>query len=377
MGVKDRPDFGFNEGHQDDMERVMSGKGNGKVKSLGTQDKTTDASTDFYDVTDVLAKSVPTEPDPDSILYKIESVYRKYRRLSGELTVFNIGPGILYARMSHDGVHVSEEVEIYEGETKQYNKVYEIRLRSPTANLRYRVTEYKVTSVSGQTFSGNRFKERRDRAGVILYQDDADSPTFKFEPSFIGTPGTILRSTDFAYSGDFSIRCIPGPIAGNATDIKYRHPDFHIGKVASQIHFSATVVPFTVILFINYHTGSFLYRGGIQIQNPINVVHATLLIEENTPNNFVIKSNQIPIFKAGSSFDSIKLTIDIASLQYVTAVINGTRFDISNLPLVPVTIETVSNHISAEFQNVNTFGTPTPPPVYFDNYIFTEDESLF
>ena len=111
----------------------------------------------YYDVTNFILTAQPAELDPDSNLYQEENVWKKYKRLSRKITVVNVGPGILYVRVSHDGVYTSEESIIFEGESKDFDEIYLIKLRSPTANLRYRFTEYNVTTVSGQQFSGSRF----------------------------------------------------------------------------------------------------------------------------------------------------------------------------------------------------------------------------
>lgn len=337
--------------------------------------------TDYYDIENVITISQPVELDPDSVLYQIESIHNRYGRLSKRLTIYNIGPGVLYVRVSHDGTTVSNEFILYEGEIKTYDNIYDVRLRSPSANLRYRVTEYDITSLSGQTFSGSRFKDRRDRSGVIVFQDDYESPTIKFESSAINVitslpvPGVIVKSLDTAFAGDFSIKTITGPIPvpvpNDATLIVYRHPDFHTGKVAAQFHFASSDALYLVGLVIDHYTGSILHRADIFF-----VTGATFgdLFLVNADGSLTRVASEIQTFPSRVSWNVIKLTVDIGLFEYVSAVVNGTRVDLAGIPLAQ-TPNTTSVHIAVQLQNITPSGGGAKT-VYFDNYIFTEDENL-
>lgn len=93
-----------------------------------------------------LANAVAAEPDTDNVSatgYVRVGIYDTLERISPVLYLINNGPGIIYARMSKNGQEFSFESPINEGEVKTYYNVYEIRLRSPTANTNYIVTEYE------------------------------------------------------------------------------------------------------------------------------------------------------------------------------------------------------------------------------------------
>ena len=335
----------------------------------------------YYDTTNVITTSQPVELDPESILYQSEDVWKKYKRLSRKITVVCVGPGILYVRSSHDGTYFSEESVIYEGQSKDYDEIYVLKLRSPSANLRYRVTEYNVSTVSGQQFTGSRFKERRDRNGVVVFQDDYESPIIKFE-TFTTTSGTgiITRSNVIAYAGDFSIRTQAGPSANypavDTVDMVYRHPDFHIGKIANQVNF-AVDPPLNTIAEVNLELD---YFDGTNKYFSIAAFDTLGRMFIATPNSIFpfyditfIKGGII-VFPSIFSWNLMKLTIDIAALKYVAAFVNGQRIDLSgfDLPKIPSLLAT---HIVSIVQNT-TIQKGNPQDIYFDNYLFTEDETL-
>jgi hypothetical protein len=319
----------------------------------------------YYDSSSIIITSQPAELDPDSILYQEENVWKKYKRLSRKITAVNIGPGLLYIRLSHDGTYFSEETVILEGESKDFDEIYVLRLRSPTANLRYRVTEYNITTVSGQQFSGSRIKDRRDRDGVIVFQDDMESPTLKFVPAIIGA-GTVTRSTDTAYIGDFSLKMVTGANPGDRSDAKYFHTDFHRQKVGIQVQFASASNQYDIDLAIQYEDGINQYTGDVFVTvsgstNSFELVGGIVL---STDNN---------ITSAITAWNSMKLVIDISTKKFVSAIINGTKIDLSGFNLVVLPF--VGAKYIQTFIGLASTAAGSVATAYFDNYIMTEDET--
>lgn len=379
---RNRPDFGFNEGKKESMDKFFNmsnlqenNQNQGNQNSQGEQ--IVPETTDRFDVENVITIAQPVELDPDSNLYQIESIYKKFNRLSNKLNIYNVGPGILIIRISHDGISASKEFILYEGEVKTYDKIYEVRLRSPSANLRYRVTEYDISTISGQTFSGSRYKDRRDRSGVIVFQDDYESPTIKFETSIINSvtglpvPGTIVRSLGTAYAGDFSIKTITNINENDSTFIIYRHPDFHAGKVAAQFHFASSEGLYLVGSVIDHYTGSIRHRADIFFVGGTTFGDLFLV---NADGSLTKVASGIQTFPSIVSWNVMKLTIDMGLFEYVSATINGTRIDLTGIPLAQ-TPNPTSVHIASLIQNSSPSGGGAKT-VYFDNYMFTEDENL-
>lgn len=107
-----------------------------------------------------LAISILNDPGPDNVSatgYTREPVWDILNRTSPELYVVNLGPGTIFLRISRDGKVFSQaESVIFEGEVKTFYDVYEVRLRSPTADTQYIITEFEYFKQKDVTFLSGR-----------------------------------------------------------------------------------------------------------------------------------------------------------------------------------------------------------------------------
>jgi hypothetical protein len=104
----------------------------------------------YYDVHSTITTAGASDPnDFDSAVYNVEKIYESLERYADIIYVTNDGTDNLYAIISHGGrTSFSTEAIIYPGNIKFYYNAYEIRLRSPTAGLPYRVSEYRISTIS-------------------------------------------------------------------------------------------------------------------------------------------------------------------------------------------------------------------------------------
>ena len=104
----------------------------------------------YYDVHNTIKVAGLLDPnDFDGKIYNIEKIYEALERYAEIIYVTNDGTENLYVIVSHGGrTRFSTEAVIYPGEIKFYLNIYEIRLRSPAAGLKYRVTEYRISIIS-------------------------------------------------------------------------------------------------------------------------------------------------------------------------------------------------------------------------------------
>lgn len=104
--------------------------------------------------------ATPVEPNsPDSISnptaipptpgYQSHTIYESLKRMSPKLSVINDGDDIIYVISSSEGKEWTLENPVLPGESRTFDNVYELRLRSPSAgNIAaftggvYRITEY-------------------------------------------------------------------------------------------------------------------------------------------------------------------------------------------------------------------------------------------
>ena len=107
----------------------------------------------YYDVNHTITTAQATDPsDTDHPNYNVEAVFQVLQRRPEKIYVTNdetVASGrILYVIASHNGsINFSRERPIYPQEYKEYNNIYELRLRSATQGHAYRVSEYKISAL--------------------------------------------------------------------------------------------------------------------------------------------------------------------------------------------------------------------------------------
>lgn len=126
----------------------------------------------YYDRHFTIPRATASDPnDFDSLAYNNNStnssvgisvgtveIFRELERYSDTIYVANDGSDTLFAIISHGGkTNFSKEEPIYPGEIKCYHYVYELRFRSPTLGLPYRVSEYCLNKINTGTTSGGVF----------------------------------------------------------------------------------------------------------------------------------------------------------------------------------------------------------------------------
>ncbi len=109
--------------------------------------------TNLYDVSNSIGNAVDSScivstaqnaMRVDESRYIREQIFDRIGIPAPKLNVYNDGPGTWYIRVSQEGQQFSDEIALFEGEKKTYTNVYEIRHRSDTLGLTYRVTEQDI-----------------------------------------------------------------------------------------------------------------------------------------------------------------------------------------------------------------------------------------
>lgn len=314
-----------------------------------------------YDVENFIQTPNPTGGSETN--YQYENIRRIINTRAQIIWILNEGPGLLYVIVSHNSeINFTCEHLIREGQLKSFNEVDTIGLRSPTANLSYRVSELDLTSVTGQGFSVEKFKRQRDNQGIIVFQDDMEFSTLKFNPIIVGI-GTIARSTDTAYTGDFSLKSTSGGAVGDHNEIQYIHTDFHKQKLGAQILFASKSPVYNVYLVMYYFNGTQRIGGTLRVTSGGDIFYQ----DKNLVDIFLGTTN---VFSDIKVWNSMKIVIDISTSKYVSVNVNGQQFDLNGADLqITPTIGTIY------LFNTIIIGYGTPITAYFDNYIFTEDET--
>lgn len=104
----------------------------------------------YYDVSSTVTQATAADPlDYNSNVYDVHNIQNVLGRKAPVLYVSNDAGAqetdVLYVVNSHyGGSGGSKEEPVYAHEIKEYHNLYELKVRSPTKDLPYRVTEYKI-----------------------------------------------------------------------------------------------------------------------------------------------------------------------------------------------------------------------------------------
>ena len=203
--------FPFDEKGREDIEK-------GKIETRKFRN--------YYDVYHTITTAAASDPnDFDSPVYNVERIFESEERYADILNVTNNGTDSLFVVISHGGrTNFSQEAIIFPGEVKTYYNVYELRLRSPTAGLPYRVTEYDINNVSETSFipieKANLHNQALPAIGTNWLASDitpTNSPTtfvVEVAVSIAGTFSAVITKGGNSQTVAFNV--IPGPalIAG-------------------------------------------------------------------------------------------------------------------------------------------------------------------
>ena len=162
-----------------------------------------------------------------------------------------------------------------------------------------------------------------DRRGNVIYWDNYESGTPKYDLySLFG--GTLLRSTDYAHNGSFSLKCTPTGGAGSRAGPKYRITDFHEdGTVLAKFSMtSADAAGWYFCVSIMYYDGTNMHSafvryaagGGFQYYDSAGVWQALPTIGR---------------YENPYNWGSISIGIDLSTKKYLDARIFRTDHDLS------------------------------------------------
>lgn len=235
--------FGY-QNTDDLLPPIKSGKGNRNIANKSSispkeQSKSDKAKPEgkvekckyrnYYDINDIITTAQTTNPnDEDNANYNRERIFEALERNAEIIYVMNDGADILYVIISHEGgQNFARERPIYAGEHKTFFNVYELRLRSPTLGLAYRVTEYpiccvKTTSTVTGTVTANAGINLNTsalalEAGGNLSLIKTNTDKLDVNLSTVLLEYTIILEYDGSNNPIYIGYAIPGSIASSAT----------------------------------------------------------------------------------------------------------------------------------------------------------------
>lgn len=167
--------------------------------------------------------ATPTRPGNPDVLatasqtgYDRVFVYFDGQRISSKIWVINDGPGTLFVIASYNLIKWSGESEIFPGEFRAFFNVYELRVRSPNAATRYRLTEYEpdLAVVENQgSFTAQNIAAPFPAPGINL-------PNIPVPSGFaLVVRANVANAGQVFIAGPIPAGAIPNPLADAVTNV--------------------------------------------------------------------------------------------------------------------------------------------------------------
>lgn len=207
---------------------------------------------------------------------------------------------------------------------------------------------------------------RFERRGDVLFVDDFESSTLKYNEFSPGSPNTIARCIDTALSGDFSVKCVTAANIAHYAGISYTINNYHVSKVGAEISFATPDAKVDTILSMVYNTDNKYYKASLKFDNNTNRLY--YLDDANAWQNALPSS--LWYERGIRSWATMKLVIDLSTKKYVRGFVTRDESDLSTYDIF--------NAISAsDFLTINAYIRPSEnvaKTAYLDNFVLTENE---
>lgn len=205
-----------------------------------------------------------------------------------------------------------------------------------------------------------------DRRGDVLWFDDFESTTLKWNVQLSGTGAAMARSTAYARNGDASL-LVTCP-SDSDFDVPIRHP-FPLPPLASRLGLEVSFFfdeDMTSIEFrLDGYTGSSYFRGAIRW----HYVDQELSYWDGS--SWVSLLTSFGLAPETYLFQTAKLVIDVDAERYVRCLVNSTEVDLSAHAL-SLSSSATNYHGRAFLDVVGSSGTNSK--LYLDDVIVTQNE---
>lgn len=237
--------------------------------------------------------------------------------------------------------------------------------------------DYRVTSGARTVFQLTDMAElavrlgspiRFDRRGDVVWWDDFECNTQRYDNSLEGTGAAAVRSTDRAHSGETSWLLTGGSDGNRRASLIASEPPVVRSAVGTEIAFNLPDSIDAVQLWISEFDGAVRYSARLIWSDVTN----QLLYFDAAGADVVIASGiDLPVNRP--TWNIIKLVVDLDSHEYVRALVNHNSYSLTGIALnqsadgraprvdfIPIVVSRAGNNDQA----------------YFDDLIITQNEPI-
>lgn len=232
-------------------------------------------------------------------------------------------------------------------------------------------TSHEMLTIFGQIDTGELAARlgaltTLDRRGNIIWMDDFEGGDTKKWATSIDAGGSAAISNTRAWMGTQSMKTITNAAAGDSAALAkaFALPTQHTMGIELMFHMSLGK-PLVYIRLIGYD-GTHYWTGHVEYNH-------------NTQKLFYYDSDGLPVELTRTDSNvtilepwfNMKLVVDWDAKEYMRFIFGSTTYDLSGIAMKSIEDGT-DKHI--EVYLFNEAGTNAAATVYFDNFIFTQNE---
>jgi len=205
-----------------------------------------------------------------------------------------------------------------------------------------------------------------DRRGNWVWVDDFEAANAAKWKTYAALAGTTALSTDRAWHGNQSMRMTTD---AHVNDDCYISKSFALPfsrRMGAEVYAKLHTNKPNIIMDILGYSGTFYYRGSMYYSFNLDKLYY-----RDSTNNWVELTVYDEVVLTDEKWIPIKLVVDWDSQYYMRLIFAGTLYDLSNYPLY-ATASALAQQVYVIIYT--TAGTAAAATVYYDNFIFTQNE---
>ena len=205
-----------------------------------------------------------------------------------------------------------------------------------------------------------------DRRGEVVFLDNFDSPTLKWETGGTVTNLEVVRSIESALHGDYSVKLTTGDETLDTARIKKYHYLPVLKRIGMEYSFALGSGLAAVISSFGFYTKTTYYTPNVWY----DVTYDKLSLEDAIEGTVDIATG-IVLRENDQTYHTWKVVVDLDTEKYVRILLNDEEHDVSDYSL-PKTTGSYTPHMFLYIYAINK--TAGNHYIYVDNAIFTQNE---
>lgn len=205
-----------------------------------------------------------------------------------------------------------------------------------------------------------------DRRGEVVFLDNFDSPTLKWEKDFPDSVGEIIRTNESALHGDYSIKMTTGPESAHQVRMRKYHYLPVRKRIGVEYSFALGAGYCTIFSSFVLYTTTAKYDPRVWYKD----ITSELFLYDRDLGS-VLFPEKVNLREDDFTYNTWKLVVDLDTEKYVRLLLNDIEYDLSAYSL-PKSENSYSPYMYLSIYVINT--AAGAHYAYIDSVIFTQNE---